>query len=99
MYNDDYENFIGEAIELHHNRIKEIIERWCKDAGVTTPVGYYDDRSGNIEIYTDRHGWLIGKGGEKINKFKEELEKEFNVKYNIEFIEIKGGFVNYEVNI
>lgn len=94
----NYENFIGEALELMHNKHKELIEKWCKESGVTTPVGYYNNHSGTIKIYTDRPGWLIGKGGENVNKFKDELEKEFNMKYNVEFIEIKGGIVNYETH-
>lgn len=95
MYIDDFEKFRGEALEYMHNRNKELIEKWCEDCGVTSPIGYYNDLSnGVMTIYTTHPGWLIGLHGMKIGAFVNELEKEFNRKYEVKFVEIRGGFVN-----
>lgn len=91
---DSFEIFRGEALEFMHNRNKRLIENWCKSSGVTSPIGYYNDSNGVMTIYTTHPGWLIGKGGEKVDEFTNELEKEFNMKYTVKFVEIKGDFVN-----
>lgn len=95
MYIDDFEQFRGEALEYIHNRNKELIERWCEKCGVTSPIGYYNDLSNGImTIYTTRPGWLIGMQGIKLGAFVDELEKEFNRRYEVKFVEIRGSFVN-----
>lgn len=40
--------------------ISSILRKWCDEAGVKTPVGYYKNFSEKYwEIYTDRPGFLI----------------------------------------
>ena len=95
MYIDDFEQFRDEALEYMHNRNKELVKRWCENCGVTSPIGYYNDLSNGImTIYTTHPGWLIGMQGIKLDAFVDELEKEFNRKYEVKFVEIRGGFVN-----
>lgn len=95
MSGEDFNQFRGEALEYMHNRNKELIERWCKKGSVTSPVGYYNDLSNGImTIYTTHCGWLIGKQGTLLDEFVGELEREFNRKYEVKFVEIRGGFAN-----
>ena len=95
MRSEDFNQFRGEALEYMHNRNKELIERWCKNCGVTSPIGYYNDLSdGIMTIYTTQPGYLIGRQGTKLDAFVSELEREFNRKYEVKLIEIRGGFVN-----
>ena len=96
MYYDE-DNWMAlraEAHEFMHNKHKKLIEDWCAECKVTAPIGYYNDHNGTLTIYTDRPGYLIGKGGEKVTKFEEVLTKEFSKPYKVKFIEIRGGFVN-----
>lgn len=95
IYNDDFEVFRGETLEYIHNKNKDLIERWCEKCGVTSPVGYYNDLgNGVMTIYTEHPGWLIGMQGVKLDAFVKELEQEFNRVYKVEFVEVRGGFVN-----
>lgn len=97
MWEDDFQRLREEALEFSYNRNKKLIEDWCRKAGVTTPVGYYNDYK-TIHIYTDKPGLLIGKGGELVNRFKEFLKSEFHRNMEVNIIEIRGGFVNF-INI
>lgn len=92
---DDWMEFRAEAHEFMHNRHKKLIEDWCVECKVTTPIGYYHDYLNKIiTIYTDRPGYLIGKGGEKVKKFEEAFSKEFGKPYKVKFVEVRDGFVN-----
>lgn len=74
---------------------RKLIEDWCKDCGVTTPVGYSVDYSNSVlTIYTDRPGWLIGYCGEKVSKFREAWKQEHYREYEVKFVEVHCGFVN-----
>jgi ribosomal protein S3 len=86
--------FRAQCHEFVHNQHKQLIEDWCKECKVTTPIGYYNDYQGTLTIYTDYPGYLIGRGGEKVRKFEETLSKEFGKPYKVKFIEVRGGFVN-----
>lgn len=98
MYFDEaFEKSREDAIRWDMERNKAIIEDWCKEAGVTEPVGYYNERDkGILHIYTNKCGYLIGKMGCLVDKTTERLSKEFNKPYTINFMEIKGGIVNYK---
>lgn len=93
--NDDWMDFRCEYLAYERNRMKELIENWCKECKVTTPVGY-DKNSSNatLTIYTVFPGYLIGRGGEKVNKFKEALRQEYGKPYTVKFVEVRGAFVN-----
>jgi predicted metal-dependent RNase len=98
MWDDDaWMEMRAEARRFAEERNSKLIEDWCKECHVTTPIGYDNDYSGVMTIYTDRPGYLIGKGGEKVNKFKEALKKEFRKEYEVKFVEVRGGFVNLNI--
>ena len=92
---DEWMQFRAEAHEFMHNLHKKLIEDWCAECKVTTPVGYYNDMyNGVMKIYTDKPGYLIGMKGSKVKQFEAALEQEFHKPYKVEFIEIRGSFVN-----
>jgi len=95
MWNEDsFEQMICECLEFAHRQNCDLIEEWCKEAGVKEPVGYYNDCH-SITIYTNKPGYLIGKGGFLINKYQEKFQKEYPYhKFEIKLVEIKGGFAN-----
>lgn len=98
MYDDSFERFRGECLEYNHNKNCNMIEEWCKEAGVTSPVGYYNELEKHIiTIYTNKPGYLIGMGGCLVNKFKKRLCEQFYAnEYEVKFVEIRGGFANME---
>lgn len=96
MYDEDFEIFRGKCLEFNHNRNCKLIEEWCNEAGVTSPIGYYNELGKyRMTIYTNRAGYLIGKGGCLVDKFKKRLCEEFYAnEYEVKFVEIRGGFAN-----
>lgn len=75
--------------------ISNIIKEWKEEAGVKgiILVGVYPDFRDTIKICTDRPGFMIGKGGELVDKYKERI-KEFNPNLEkIEFVETDSWFV------
>lgn len=73
----------------------QFIQEWCKEAHLNEPVAYDYDYTEGFTIYTKRPGYLIGKGGELVNKYLNKLQNEFRASNKIKFIEIRGDFVNY----
>lgn len=91
----DQKNFVGKRILYWNKQISKVIEEWCKEAGVVSPVGYYrNSLSGYFEIYTDSPGYLIGKGGNLVEKYELALNQLFCSDLKVKFIEIRGGFAN-----
>lgn len=76
---------------------KKLVEDWCKEAGITVPVGYYNELStSTMTIYTNKPGYLVGYEGKYINRFIKNLNEAFNSSnYKVVFVEIKGDIVNY----
>ena len=75
--------------------ISNIINEWKEEAGVKgiILVGAYPDFRDTIRICTDRPGFMIGKGGELVDKYREKL-KEYNKKLErIEFVETDSWFI------
>lgn len=93
---DEYEwqQLRGEILWHQANRNRKLIEKWCRECGITSPIGYDNDLNGVMTIYTKYPGQLIGRGGEFINKFKADLKEEFGRDYEVKFVEVRGGFVN-----
>ena len=92
---NDFYDIREVAIQHMKNINKNILEKWCKDIGYDEPIAYYNSLSERkIIIYARRPGILIGRAGINLNPLKEELKKEFNCDYTIEFVEIRGEFVN-----
>lgn len=76
------------------NRNTKILNEWCNEAEVKSPIGYYNDLDASIIIFTDSPGRLIGKAGMLVEKYKEQFNEEFHRDYKINFIEVRGGFAN-----
>ena len=97
-FNESWEQFRSECIKFARERDETVIKKWLDSIGFTEPVGYYMASWKNkIEIYTTRPGMLIGKAGIHIQEFKRMLAEEYGEyhgEWNVEFVEIKGGFVN-----
>lgn len=96
MYDEEFEKFRDECLAFNHNQNCKLIEEWSKEAGVESPIGYYNELGKHrMTIYTDRPGYLVGKGGCLVDKFKKKLCEEFYAdKYEVKFVEIRGGFAN-----
>lgn len=90
----EWQELRGEILWHHTNRNKKLIEKWCKECGVVTPIGYDNDLNGVMTIYTQQPGKLIGKKGKDVDKFKADLKEEFGINYEVKFVEVRGGFVN-----
>lgn len=59
-------------------RIQRIIKQWKEEAGVTRVIQWtYKD--GILAIYTAQPGFLIGKGGALVDKYKEIFKQELGM--------------------
>ncbi len=67
-------------------KIQKILKRWKKEAR-TTRVIQYRYRKGMLTVYSSQPGWLIGKGGVLVDKYREILEKEVYDFKDLEFVE------------
>lgn len=98
--NRDFEEFRGDSIAHWNKEISKVIAEWCKEAGVSSPVGYYRNYlNGYFEIYTDRPGYLVGKAGKLVEKYEQALNELFCSNLKIKFFEIRGGFANIGASV
>ncbi len=96
MYDENFEQMREEAIQYDIQRNRDVLERWCKEAGIKEPVGYARDYSKKTyTIYTRHPGCLIGMHGDLAKKYTEEIKKMFPAINDVIFVEINGGFANY----
>lgn len=95
MYEDDFQKMRAEVNAWARNREHKFLEDWCAEAKLTEPIAYSYNYHEGFTIYTTRPGYLIGKGGNLINKYRTRLKEEFHKTNDIKFVEIKNGFVNY----
>lgn len=94
MYDEDWIHFRGEALEFNRNREETLLKAWLNEIGYKEPIGYYRNHSKRtMEIYSTRIGSLIGRAGSNVTKLKNMMEKEFHGKWEVEFFEIRGGFI------
>ena len=72
--------------------LKRILKSWITECKLDNVAYKYNYRTNTLTIYSQYCGILIGKGGETINKYKEELKNITIVTKNlkIEFVEIDG---------
>ncbi len=95
MYDESFEQMREEAIQLDIQRNRDVLERWCKEAGIKEPVGYARDyRKKTYVVYTHHPGILIGERGTLVKKYTEEIKKMFTGIRSVVFVEINGGFAN-----
>lgn len=82
-----------------NNKNREVLEKWCRAIKYKHPIGYYNDLGEyKMVIYTEHPGIMIGKAGVYVDLLKEILRREFYHDYTIEFVEIRGGIVNLNIN-
>lgn len=74
--------------------IDEILCKWCEEAKIDHHLVYYNitnrifKKRCELIIYHPFPGYLIGKAGVYIDKYKQELEKELNKKVEINLVEV-----------
>ena len=75
--------------------ISNIIKEWKDEAGVKgiVLVSPYSSFRDIITICTDRPGYMIGKGGELVNKYTERLREHNPQLDHIEFMETDNWFI------
>ena len=96
MTDVDFVEFRDSVHRTVQEKHKTILSAWCEEAKVKTPVGYYLDYTDGIYyVYTDRPGYLIGKGGCLVHKYQQLLQAQFSAMKALKFVEIRGGFSNY----
>lgn len=75
--------------------VDEILCKWCEEAGIDYRSVYYNithhiiKNGCELTIYHPFPGYLIGKAGVYINKYKQELEQELKEKVEINLIEAR----------
>ena len=92
---DDFEAIREDTRCFTRTTEKEFFEEWCKEAHVTTPIGYRRYGS-TLYIYTKYPGYMIGKYGSLVEKYREIYKKAFRLHdVKIQFIEC-DGFANID---
>lgn len=90
----EFEELRGEVLEEMDGRNERVLKNFFFRIGNKGIVGYENKLDKNkFTVWTDRPGILIGKGGKNVDILKEELKKEFNRDYDVEFKEIKGKMI------
>lgn len=95
MYDNDFQKIRAEVNIWARGRERKFLEDWCAEAGLKEPVAYDYEYHKGFTIYTNHPGYLIGKAGGLVNKYRDRLKEEFGKDNDIKFIEIKNGFANY----
>lgn len=100
-YEDEYEwlKFRGEALEYAKNKQEALLKKWLDNIGYIQrykePIGYYlNHLQQTMEIYASRPGVLVGVEGVHVAELKKMLSEEYHGKWNVKFIEVRGGFIN-----
>lgn len=97
MFDEDWEEVRAEAHAFIKEKEETLIKKWLDKIGYKykEPVGYYRNSwKGEMEIYSTRVGQLIGKAGVNVDLLKKMLADEFRGEWKVNFVEIRGGFVN-----
>lgn len=89
MYDEAFYRMREEALKYNIKRNKDFLRQWCEEAGVVSPVGYGRDYSSkSYVVYTDKPGYLIGKGGCLAEKYTQIIREEFPGLKDIKFVEV-----------
>jgi ribosomal protein S3 len=57
---------------MYDSMVRDVLKEWKDDAKVTHLM-LYKLRDGVLTVYTDRPGPLIGRMGERVDRFKQKL--------------------------
>jgi len=79
-----YRTNLIEDIEL-----REFIRKELKDADVSTIEILRSPKSLTINVFTARPGVVIGQGGQRVEEFKEQLEKKTEKTVSLNVLEIR----------
>ena len=96
MCNTLWEECRADVLASAKIKNESIIKTWLNKIGYTNKntIGYNVSLSDKtIEIYTTHPGALIGKAGINVDELKKILSNEIGGEWNIQFIEIRSGFV------
>ncbi len=81
----DYSTYLVEDVE-----VRKFIKSRLKRAPISNVYIKRKGKDSNIiDIYTSKPGLILGKGGEGINKFREEITKKFNKRFVVNILENK----------
>jgi small subunit ribosomal protein S3 len=69
--------------------IEKLMREKMDDAGLSKVEILRTANAVTINVHTSKPGIIIGRGGEKIESLREELEKKFGIKFSVNIIEIK----------
>lgn len=73
---------------MYDRLIQKIIKQWKKEAGTNRVVQWKLCMDKTLKIYTSQPGFLIGKGGALVDKYKEIFKQELGVRFEkIDMIE------------
>ena len=76
-------------------RLTEIIKQWKDEAGVKgiIQINALPTVRHTLIICTDRPGFMIGKGGCLVDKYREKIQKEFPNINEINFVETHSWYI------
>lgn len=94
----EWEDFRAECLEWDKRKTEEALKTWLLEIGFNGTVGYEKDIGRKtIKIYSNKPGVLIGRGGKNVFILSDLLSETFNgnfeEKWAVEFVEVKGDFV------
>lgn len=75
--------------------ISSIFEEWKREAGVEGVIllGVFPKLRDTIKVCTDKPGFMIGKGGILVEKYKEKLKRYNHKLERIEFVETDSWYI------
>ena len=93
LENNDFQILREEIARINREKEKNFLTQFMKEARVKE-IAYIYKKGSGFTIYTTHPGYLIGKGGILIDKYKKILKKEFSPSDDIKIIDIFwGGFI------
>ena len=76
------------------NKIRKFIEKNMKDAAVAQVIIERTEKRTDVKIYTAKPGIIIGRGGEDIEKLRNQLKKLVDEEVYVSIIELKNPDLN-----
>ncbi|MBQ6860420.1 MAG: 30S ribosomal protein S3 [Clostridia bacterium] len=77
--------------------IRRFLKKSFADAGVSKVEIERTAKSIRANVYTGKPGIALGKGGEKVNKVRENLTKKFKKDINVNVVEVKNPDVDAQL--
>lgn len=81
--------------QVEQTRIGKILKQWKDEAECRGVIQYsYSYSTNTLTIYTAFPGYLIGKGGERIDRYKERISNELRKHISIQLIETELEYID-----